>query len=359
MSGYYFSHDYAARSDDKMKALIRRHGMLGYGIFWAIVEDLYLNGNRMRADPEGIAFDLRTDTETVRSILHDFELFTHDAEYFGSASIGRRLEQRDAKSTKARNSAISRWNDGRENSRIRAEKTIFYIIRIWSESEEFIKAGITSESISRRYSGKLNGYNYEVIYHADIETNQAIDIETQINTKFTRYTPAVKFPGSLECYYIKDADAIKDFAMRHVTFRNATLDISQCYKGKEMKGKESKGKEINKRESNAAFAAPSLEAVVAFAETEGIGSRTAPQDFHDYYTSNGWKVGGRSAMKDWQAAFRRWTRNEKTYDGTNKQAPLRGLSARTQSDWDALQEWGRDVEQGRVSFLGGFGESTP
>jgi hypothetical protein len=113
------------------------------------------------------------------------------------------------------------------------------------------------------------------------------------------------------------------------------------------------------RVRKAAFAAPALETVVAFAETEGIGSRTAPQDFHDYYTSNGWKVGGRSAMKDWQAAFRRWTRNEKTYDGTNKQAPLRGLSARTQSDWDALQEWGRDVEQGRVSFLGGFGKPTP
>jgi hypothetical protein len=113
------------------------------------------------------------------------------------------------------------------------------------------------------------------------------------------------------------------------------------------------------RVRKAAFAAPALETVVAFAETEGIGSRTAPQDFHDYYTSNGWKVGGRAAMKDWKAAFKRWTRNEKTYNGTNKQAPLRGLSARTQSDWDALQEWGRDVEQGRVSFLGGFGESTP
>lgn len=115
----------------------------------------------------------------------------------------------------------------------------------------------------------------------------------------------------------------------------------------------------NKREiKRAAFAAPSLAEVVAFAETEGIGSVKAPQDFHDYYTSNGWKVGGRSAMKDWRAAFRRWTRNEKTFDNAaHKQAPLRGLSARTQSDWDALKEWGRDVEQGRVTLFGGPRES--
>lgn len=114
----------------------------------------------------------------------------------------------------------------------------------------------------------------------------------------------------------------------------------------------------NKRESTrAAFAAPSLAEVVAFAETEGIGSVKAPNDFHDYYTSNGWKV-GRQSMKDWRAAFRRWTRNEKTFEhGTHKQAPLRGLSARTQSDWDALQEWGRDVEQGRVTLFGGARES--
>jgi hypothetical protein len=112
---------------------------------------------------------------------------------------------------------------------------------------------------------------------------------------------------------------------------------------------------IERESTRATFVAPSLAEVVAFAETEGIGSVKAPQDFHDYYTSNGWKVGGRGAMKDWRAAFRRWTRNEKTFENaTHKQAPLRGLSARTQSDWDALQEWGSPerLEQARVRLFG-------
>ena len=34
-----------------------------------------------------------------------------------------------------------------------------------------------------------------------------------------------------------------------------------------------------------------------------------PQHFWDYYEARGWKVGGRSAMKDWQAAVRTWEKN--------------------------------------------------
>jgi hypothetical protein len=114
------------------------------------------------------------------------------------------------------------------------------------------------------------------------------------------------------------------------------------------------------RVRKAAFAAPSLEAVVAFAETEGIGSVKAPQDFHDYYTSNGWKVGGRAAMKDWRAAFKRWTRNEKTYEhGAYQQQHEKPLSSRRKGDIDAIRSWGQDIIDGRVDLSDLFGSATP
>jgi hypothetical protein len=111
MDTFYFSHDYTARSDDKIKQLIRRHGMTGYGIYWAIVEDLYQNANALRIDCDGIAYDLRADCEMVRSVIFDFELFVHDGEKFGSHSVQRRLDQRNEKSKKARESASYRWNN--------------------------------------------------------------------------------------------------------------------------------------------------------------------------------------------------------------------------------------------------------
>jgi hypothetical protein len=106
---YYFSHDYNARSDVKIKRLIAKHGLLGYGIYWAIIEDLYQNANALPMDCESIAFDLRTDEITVESIIQDFGLFVIDGNEFGSISVERRLEERAKKSNKARESAILRW----------------------------------------------------------------------------------------------------------------------------------------------------------------------------------------------------------------------------------------------------------
>ena len=107
---YYFSHDYNARTDIKIRRLISRHGMCGYGVFWAIVEDLYNNANALPTDYESIAFDLRTDLDTVKSIINDFDLFQFEGNSFGSSSIERRLDERNDKSKKARQSAFARWN---------------------------------------------------------------------------------------------------------------------------------------------------------------------------------------------------------------------------------------------------------
>lgn len=107
---FYFSHDYNARNDDKIKSLIRKYGLLGYGTFWAIVEDLYNNANALRTDYEGIAFDLRVDVNMVKSIINDFDLFLIDGKEFGSRSIESRLNERNDKSKKARLSALCRWN---------------------------------------------------------------------------------------------------------------------------------------------------------------------------------------------------------------------------------------------------------
>jgi hypothetical protein len=112
----YFSHDYSTRLDDKIKKLIRKHGMLGYGSYWAIVEDLYNNANALRLDYDCIAFDLRVGEDIVKSIINDFDLFVIDGDSFGSISVGRRIEERNDKSKKARESALSRWSKKKDDA---------------------------------------------------------------------------------------------------------------------------------------------------------------------------------------------------------------------------------------------------
>jgi hypothetical protein len=113
---FYFSHDYNTRNDQKIKKLISKHGYLGYGLFWAIVEDLYNNANALQLDYDIIAYDLRTTNELVKSIINDFELFVINDGIFGSMSVQKRLDERDAKSKKASESARYRWDKNKSDA---------------------------------------------------------------------------------------------------------------------------------------------------------------------------------------------------------------------------------------------------
>lgn len=106
---FYFSHDYNSRNDSKIKKLISKYGILGYGLFWAIIEDLYNNTNVLPADYECIAFDMRVEESLVKSIINDFDLFVVSDGFFGSQSVERRLNERNDKSKKARESVLKRW----------------------------------------------------------------------------------------------------------------------------------------------------------------------------------------------------------------------------------------------------------
>lgn len=255
---FYFSHDYTARLDEKIKRLLRQHGMQGYGVFWSIVEDLYCNSNQLICDIEGIAFDLRVDVQLVHDVVHKYELFIIDGANFYSDSIARRLDKRNEKSAKASIGASSRW--GENDARKKANDHIFYVLKIFNESEKFIKVGITSESVSRRYAGKLAGYDYELLYQCDLGLNEIIKLEQSVQSSFKKYNPNIKFPGYLECIDIECiADVIsfsQDFAMRHDTFRNAIKES----KVKDIKVEDIKEKQIKvKAERKSASPPPRLE----------------------------------------------------------------------------------------------------
>jgi len=59
---------------------------------------------------------------------------------------------------------------------------------------------------------------------------------------------------------------------------------------------------------------PSLAEVISF--WEGKQLRGDPEEFFNHFQSNGWKVGGRAPMKDWNAAARNWSKREtKNFSG--------------------------------------------
>lgn len=91
------------------------------------------------------------------------------------------------------------------------------------------------------------------------------------------------------------------------------LDPKQSYK---QSYKQSEGETHPRNESGHAqratrqkrFTPPTLDEVSAYARSRGQQTSMA-EAFHDYHTAKGWII-GKSTMRDWQAAFRTWQRNE-------------------------------------------------
>jgi len=61
---------------------------------------------------------------------------------------------------------------------------------------------------------------------------------------------------------------------------------------------------------------PEKENVIRFFKVEN-SSELEANKFFNYFESNGWKVGGRAKMKNWQAAARNWILNAGNYNKTD------------------------------------------
>ena len=106
----YFSHDYNARNDLKLKKLFIKEGLSGIGLYWCLVEMLYEEGGYMDIDYIPVlAFDYRVDEATVTRIINDYDLFKTNGTNFYSDSILKRLNIRQEKSEKAKKSVSARW----------------------------------------------------------------------------------------------------------------------------------------------------------------------------------------------------------------------------------------------------------
>ena len=117
---YYFSHDANAKDDPKILQLRMEMGWEGYGLFWALIEMLRNESDhKMRTHYKSIAFALHTHEDSIKKLINDFDLFAIEGEYFWSESLLKRMEMKESKSEKARQSAKKRWNQDNDANAMR------------------------------------------------------------------------------------------------------------------------------------------------------------------------------------------------------------------------------------------------
>lgn len=121
---YYFPHDYHARHDRKLVKVRKDYGILGYGLYWFIVEVLYETGDSYPfAALDVIAFESGISEDVIKQIVTEYDLFSFDDEVFWSESQRDRIakmseihEKRKRAGSlggkaKSTNQAISQFDD--------------------------------------------------------------------------------------------------------------------------------------------------------------------------------------------------------------------------------------------------------
>lgn len=93
--------------------------------------------------------------------------------------------------------------------------------------------------------------------------------------------------------------------------------------------------EKKKEKKKSRFAPPSLEEVTEYCRERN--NNVDPQQFIDFYSSKGWKVGNQP-MKDWKACVRTWERREKTRAGTRGKPNPFNQMMQTDYDMKSIEE---------------------
>lgn len=109
----YFKHDGNARNDPKIKALIKKYGMKGYGSFWVIVEMLReSNGYKLEDEDfiwDALAEQMQCEAKEVHTFVKDcidkFKLFIQEDGFFYSPSFIQRMSRLEEIRQKRQNSA--------------------------------------------------------------------------------------------------------------------------------------------------------------------------------------------------------------------------------------------------------------
>ena len=116
---YYFKHDTNARHDPKIKSLINKYGLEGYGRFWVIIEMLR-EAERYKLEDkkyiwEALAEQMKIDVKDVKQFIkdcvEDFELFIQEDGFFYSNSLLQRMIKLDEIREKRREAGYERWKD--------------------------------------------------------------------------------------------------------------------------------------------------------------------------------------------------------------------------------------------------------
>ena len=164
MKKTYFNHDSNARNDYRIIKLRAKLGYEGYGIFWSLLEMLFIEENKICIeDYDALAFGLQCDANKLKQVIEDFDLFVIEDDCFYSKRLNNHIEEINNKSIKAKENANKRWNNANA-----------------MQTQSDRNASKVNKSISKSKVKKSNYYN-DISFPDYYDIHYAKRIEQDVN----------------------------------------------------------------------------------------------------------------------------------------------------------------------------------
>ena len=269
-----FSHANNARYDSRLIALRSRHGGLGYGLYWALLELLNAADEAtLVADYCALSYELRVDEATLQSVIEDFDLFD-----FTQSTTGVTLF--------SSNTLSEQRAEARRISEIRAA------------AGRCGGAPTANSNAAKNKQKQANGC-FETSKNKQMVVSSATDSISNDykDTEIKNIDKIAKNTGAKNIYPTSLHDNINQVNNQ---------DEKEIVKEKEIyKEREKEREKEIVVEKAPRFCPPTVDEVKVYCLEKNY--TVDAENFCDFYESKGWFV-GKNKMKSWQAAVRTWQR---------------------------------------------------
>ena len=217
MKQTYLQHQSNSFTDIKIIKMRSKLGIESYGIFWALLELLFNEENKLCLDDyTALAFSLQCDADKLKSVIEDFDLFIIEDGCFYSKRLNEHIDTINSKSLKAKENASKRWNNANakqtqsepnasivDNSKVDKSK-------VNKRINEFKNSINQIEGINNKDKGNFFLYWSELNKSGTkqkFELEKTWDLNRRLkrwsNSSFNKKEQGIKFPDYYDIHFAK------------------------------------------------------------------------------------------------------------------------------------------------------------
>ena len=219
MKKTYLQHQSNSFTDIKIIKMRSKLGIESYGIFWALLELLFNEENKLCIDDYSVlAFSLQCDADKLKSVIEDFDLFIIEDNCFYSKRLNEHIDTINSKSLKAKESINKRWEKIRTNNDSNTSRVYKSIV----ENSKVDKSKVNKRIVEFKNSiNQIEGVNNSdkenfFLYWSELNksgTKQKFELEKTwdlnrrlkrwSNSSFNKKEQGIKYPDYYDIHFAK------------------------------------------------------------------------------------------------------------------------------------------------------------